>query len=209
MKYSSIILDLDGTLWDATEVISIAWNQVIRQAKIKNVVLSKEILKEQFGKTMKEISNNLFGTLLPEERQSLMAECCKQQQKALLHTTENLLYPGVRETLRELSRNHKIYMVSNCQSGYMELFLRKYNLEQYITDMECYGNNGNDKGTNIKLIVSRNQMEAPVYVGDTVGDQQAAAYAKVPFIYAAYGYGNVTGYMARIEEFSQLLSIVR
>lgn len=208
MKKYSIILDLDGTLWDAREVISIAWNRAIRQEKIEDIVISKEILKEQFGKTMNVIADNLFGAIPQEDRYRLMAECCRQQQEALSATTAHLLYPGVRETLKTLSRRHRLFIVSNCHSGYIELFLEKYNLDEYITDIECYGNNGNDKGTNIKLITARNELKAPIYVGDTRGDQEAAAYAGVPFVFAAYGYGDVTESTARIDEFRQLVSIV-
>ncbi len=209
MKKDSIILDLDGTLWDATEIISMAWNRAIRQAKTEDIVISKEMLKEQFGKTMKIIENNLFSEIPEENRHNLMEECYRQEHEALFATTDCLLYPGVSETLKELSKKFRLFIVSNCHTGYIELFLKKYNLRKYITDIECFGNNGNNKGTNIKLITSRNQLKAPVYVGDTRGDQEAAAYAGVPFIFTAYGYGNVTKYTARIDEFSQLASIIQ
>ena len=36
-------------------------------------------------------------------------------------------------------------------------------------------------------------LQAPVYVGDTVLDYEAAKAAGVPFIHAAYGFGKVEG----------------
>ena len=35
----------------------------------------------------------------------------------------------------------------------------------------------------------RNGLQAPIYVGDTAGDQQAARQAGVPFVFAQYGFG--------------------
>lgn len=206
MEIDGIVLDVDGTLWDTTDIVAKAWNQAIQKANVGDIVISGAILKKQFGKTMNVIGDNLFGSVPDEERSGLLEVCCRYEHDALSKTTDCLLYPSVRETLQLLSRKYKLFIVSNCQAGYIELFLEKNRLEQYITDTECYGNNGNDKGTNMKLIAARHQLHAPVYVGDTMGDQEAAEYAGIPFIFASYGFGTATKYVARIEGFSQLAS---
>ena len=41
--------------------------------------------------------------------------------------------------------NINIYVVSNCQKGYIELMLEKTGMSEYITDFECYGNTGSGK----------------------------------------------------------------
>lgn len=48
-----------------------------------------------------------------------------------------------------------------------------------------------------------------MYVGDTEGDLKAARYARIPFIYAKYGFGQVSQYQYDkvIESFKDLLSI--
>lgn len=84
-------------------------------------------------------------------------------------------------------------------------FLKKTNLKEYITDFECFGNTGKSKGENIKLIIERNHLENPVYVGDTTGDKESAAYGGIPFIYATYGFGNVEGADYTINDFKELL----
>ena len=38
-------------------------------------------------------------------------------------------------------------------------------------------------------LLKRNGITDAVYVGDTEGDEKAARYAKIPFIWAAYGFG--------------------
>ena len=45
------------------------------------------------------------------------------------------------------------------------------------------------KADNIRLAVSRFNLKSPVYIGDTTGDEEAAADAGIPFIHAAYGFG--------------------
>ena len=74
-------------------------------------------------------------------------------------------------------------------------------------DYENPGRTGLSKGENINLIIERNNLDSPVYVGDTAGDFTAAKYAGIPFIYAKYGFGQVTEYDDVIEKFEELLTI--
>ena len=45
-----------------------------------------------------------------------------------------------------------------------------------------------------------------MYAGDTSGDAESADYAGIPFIYAAYGFGNVSSdkYIAKIDDIKNL-----
>ena len=63
------------------------------------------------------------------------------------------------------------------------------------------------KGENIQLLMERNGVEGAVYVGDTQGDREAAELAGIPFVYAAYGFGDANGYDHRIERFDGLLEL--
>ena len=99
------------------------------------------------------------------------------------------MYPGVKETVIRLAGNYELFIVSNCQSGYIEVLLKTSGLGEYIKDMECFGNTGLPKGDNIRMVVQRNHLDRCIYVGDTSMDQEAAALAGVPFVHAAYGYG--------------------
>ena len=102
-----------------------------------------------------------------------------------------------------------MFIVSNCQSGYIELFLKKTGLAPYVTDTECFGDTGMKKAENIRLVVARNGLQQPVYVGDTKGDEEAAHAAGVPFVHAAYGFGRAVQPEAVIGTFSDLLTLIR
>ena len=49
MKFDGLIFDLDGTLWDSSESISIAWNNVLKKNNLTYKITSQRI-KELFGK---------------------------------------------------------------------------------------------------------------------------------------------------------------
>lgn len=208
IKAESIILDVDGTLWDTTGIVEHSWSRAISESGISGISVTADRLKGLFGRTMKEIAEALIGKYPDEIQDKLMELCCKYEQEDLASDPCDVLYPGVKETIIELSKTHRVYIVSNCQSGYIEMFLDKTNLGKYVTDIECYGNTKKGKGDNIRLVMERNCITDGVYVGDTQGDYEASVFAKIPFIFAEYGFGNVPESRFKINRFSELLELV-
>lgn len=207
MKIESIILDVDGTLWDTTDIIAKSWNRAIRAKGIEDISVTADDLKQLFGKTMKEIAQALLQNYSDEVQDDVMDLCCQYEHDDLEKDPCEVLYPRVKETIIELSKTRRVYIVSNCQSGYIEMFLKKTGLGEYVTDIECYGNTGMCKGDNIKLIVERNNIQDVVYVGDTKGDYEATLHAKVPFVFAEYGFGDVPESSVKIKKFEDLLKL--
>ena len=199
----SILFDLDGTLWDSTDIVADAWNQVLESEPKLDMHLTGEDLKKLFGRPLPEIAGILFSKFPKEEQLALMDKCCAHEHLALEQTCGRL-FPHLEETLQLLSKKYKLFIVSNCEDGYIETFLKASNLSSYFTDFECPGNSGLLKGDNNKLIVKRNHLKSPVYLGDTQGDADAAAYAGIPFIFAKYGFGSVKEYKHSITQFSEL-----
>lgn len=202
-----VILDVDGTLWDSTGIVAGAWTRAVRECG-HDVLVTADMLKGLFGLTMAAIAERLLPQLSVEEQGRVMDLCCVYEQEALEADECRICYPGVEDTIRELSGSVRLFIVSNCQSGYIELFLDKTGLGPYIKDIECYGNTNMGKADNIRLVAERNHLLAPVYVGDTQGDCDAAAQAGVPFVFAAYGFGEADRWDAKIEVFTELAHLL-
>lgn len=203
----NIILDVDGTLWDTTEIVAAAWNKAVAEVGGTVAVITSAILKKEFGKPMDIIANNLFYDASELKRALLLEKCCQYEHEALEENMENLLFPNVKETIMEISKKCRLFIISNCQSGYIELFMKKAGVEAYITDCECFGDTCKSKGENIKLVMERNHLDQAVYVGDTQGDYEATVFAGVPFIFAKYGFGSPESYNAAISDIKELLDL--
>ncbi|WP_300384334.1 HAD-IA family hydrolase, partial [Clostridium sp.] len=144
---------------------------------------------------------------LPKERAlEIMKICCAVEDKHL-EKTGGTLYPKLEETLSKLDEDYDLYIVSNCQEGYIETFLKLYNLEKYFKDFESAGKTSLSKGENIKLIVERNNIEQAIYVGDTQGDYNATKIAKVPFVHAKYGFGTINEKTEKIEKLEDIIRV--
>lgn len=108
----------------------------------------------------------------------------------------------------ELKKSYRLFVVSNCQQGYIESFIKAHRLAKCFDDIECWGNNLLPKGENNKLIMERNHVTRAVYVGDTAGDEESARVAGIPFIYAEYGFGEAKAPDYRLEAFAQLPELI-
>lgn len=198
-----IIFDVDGTLWDSTEAVAESWNQAIAEHSDLDVIIDGALLKKLFGKTMDEIYNAVFPDLSAEEQNRLGAVCFEYENR-LLETKPGIIYPGVKETLLALSETTNLYIVSNCQCGYIEVFLKASGLSPVIKDHLCFGETQTSKGQTIRTLMERNGLTEVVYVGDTLGDYQACLEAEVPFIFVEYGFGDVPDAKTRIKTIREL-----
>lgn len=203
MKIDSILFDLDGTLWDAVDAIVATWDIVLARYPSLRAPITRAELETVMGLQMDEIANRLLPNEPPARQMTLMEECFTEENK-YLYVHGGTLYPGVVETLAELHKKYPLYIVSNCQSGYIEAFLHAHSLEPHFDGFICYGDTKLSKGENNRLLIQRYGLQHPVYVGDTAGDRKSALDAGIPFVYAAYGFGQVGEYNAKIESFQDL-----
>ena len=207
-KYDSIIFDLDGTLWDSTNNVAKAWRQAKEEVDYVKDDFTQATIRSITGMTYKAIFEKLLPYLAEEKREAFKAIAAKYELETL-HTKGGDLYPELEETLKYLSANYKLYIVSNCQSGYIEVFFKISGLEHYFGGHQCYGTKSLPKADNIRDIVNDHNLKSPVYVGDTMGDYKAATEAGVPFIFAAYGFGVVEeDQVATLQQFSELRELL-
>ena len=211
IKTDGIILDIDGTIWDSTAIVAKAWNRAAKDGgSVRSEPISADLLKTQFGKPMDEIGRCVFPMDTPEKREDIMELCCRYEQEELEADPCDVVFPGVKETIKELSASFSFYIVSNCQKGYIELVCEKTGLTAFIKDHECFDNTGKGKAENLMELVRRNGLKDPVYIGDTDGDRKACEEAGVPFIFAAYGFGELQGGSAAavIDSFDRIKDIL-
>jgi phosphoglycolate phosphatase len=202
-----VIFDLDGTLWDSTETVAAAWTRVLGRMGGPARVITPAEIAAVMGKPHRELYQALFPGL-PQARQEALALACYAEEERDVHARGGRLYPGVREVLAALAARRPLFIVSNCQQGYIEAFLAWSGLAERFRDFECHGNTGADKAENLRRIVRRNGLRRPWYVGDTEGDRAAAAAAGLPFVHAAYGFGRIDAAERSVAAFGELLPLL-
>ncbi|MES2428963.1 MAG: HAD family hydrolase [Bacteroidota bacterium] len=207
-KYDSIIFDLDGTLWDSSANVSLAWQAAKEQVDYIKEDFTQPMIHSITGMTYKAIFETLLPYLTEEQREEFKALAGKYELE-ILYEKGGELYPGLEDALKYLSTQYKLFIVSNCQSGYIEVFFKISGLEHYFNGHQCYGTKSQPKAENILDIIHDHDLKAPVYVGDTMGDYTAATKAGVPFIFVDYGFGVVNeDQVATVSGLGELIAIL-
>lgn len=200
-----IIFDLDGTLWDSVDSVAQSWNIVGERRLGRKLNITNETFSHYMGKTMDQFLT-IFDGVEQEQAKALLGECMEYELE-YLREKPGILYPKVREVLEELGKEYRLFIVSNCQVGYIDTFLEVMNMESLVEDFEDYGRTGLPKGENIKILIERAKIEDAIYVGDTQGDYEATIVAGIPFIFASYGFGTVPAAKKSIAKFDELRAI--
>ena len=209
MKYESLILDIDGTLWDSRALVAQGYNLQLEKEGLNRYFVDAEQLKPLFGKVMTEIADAMFPDLPEDSRYALM-ERCMERENRFLHENECAIgYPGVAEALSCLAERHRLFIVSNSQCGYPELCMDKLGIRQLIGGHLCFGDTGTPKGETIRVLMQRHDITSAVYIGDTQGDADAARDAGIPFVWASYGFGTPDGWVAKADTPADLTDIFR
>ena len=204
----SINFDVDGTLWDSTEIVAEAWSNYLTNTEHMDTDVSSRRLMGLFGQLLPDIAKALFPELPESEQLRIIDGCCQAEHEALLRKCAPL-YPQLEETLDTLSHRFPLFIVSNCQAGYIEVFLKATGFGHYFKGHLCPGDTGMAKADNIMKIRDDFNLKDPVYVGDTLGDFNACHKARVPFIFAEYGFGAVEDPDYRISAPADLMEVCR
>ena len=198
-----ILFDLDGTLWDSSAECTEAWNTVIREQVGRPEQFTVDDMHNFMGRTMEAIAALMFPAL-PEAERLHILDLCTAHEHDYLRSHPAKLYDGERAVIAELAKEYALGVVSNCQDGYIEIYLDQCGFSERYCDHECAGRTGLSKGQNIRLVMERQGITDCVYVGDTQGDADAAKEAGIPFIHAAYGFGRPDFCDAAIRDISGL-----
>ena len=215
MIKKAVIFDADGTLWDSVDLVAKAFSIKLQDfPETKGIRISREDLLPLMGKTMDQFAKSLIPQVEGKRGEEILAHCMQFEN---LYLSENKVqfYPHLEECIAALKAAEiGRYIVSNCQSGYIDavLYGEKFTLGKTgdFLDMECYGNNGKKKAENIRILMERNHLkpEDCVYLGDTALDFSSATEAGIAFIHAAYGFGQVEGAERSISDLSELIHVL-
>ncbi len=202
-----ILFDLDGTLWDSSEQCIAAWNKCIREQTDRQEQFTIDDMHNFMGRTIEAIAALMFPALPEKERLHILGLCTAEEHSylsALQGNDRPPLYPDEYAVIQALAKEYTLGIVSNCQDGYIQIYLSQCGFAEIFADIECAGRTGLSKGQNIRLVMERQGMTDCIYVGDTQGDADAAKEAGIPFIHAAYGFGKVDACDAAISSFRNL-----
>jgi phosphoglycolate phosphatase len=201
--HDAVVFDLDGTLWDTSVACAVGWNRVIDRHAIAFRPITEDDVRSVAGRPHDECIRTVFDGLDDAEVRILIDETMIEDND-IVADAGGTLYPGVGDVLRRLARRYPLFIVSNCQSGYIERFLAWSGFGPLFRDVECWGNTNRPKSENLRSVIERNGLRNPVFVGDGDGDRDAARANGIPFVHVAYGFGTCAPGERCVQTFAEL-----
>ena len=190
----NVVFDIDGTLWNSTEVCAGGWRRAVKETGYSKAEITGEILRKEFGLPMNIIADHVFYDVDDQDKKDeILKLCCKYEHELLEANEKDISYPGIKDEIKKLAGSYRLFIVSNCQKGYIQLVMGKLGITDCIEDHLCFGETRLTKGETMMQLMERCGLskDETIYVGDTAGDKEAARFAGVKFLYASYGFGNL------------------
>ncbi len=201
MKNDAIIFDLDGTLWDATSATAKGWNKALKILDAHKSLTSEDI--RSVTGNPQEVCIDILLPGMSGKYRDFVEHLTKYELMAIKQEGGEL-YEEVEDMIPFLASKYPLFIVSNCEEWYLDLFFKKYDLKNYFKDTDCFGKSKKAKSVMIRELTTKYHLKTAVYVGDTASDQKAAIGAGVDFIFCAYGFGIIENPPASINSFRDL-----
>lgn len=201
-----ILFDLDGTLWEVTDITYKSANQIAQKYNLKEI--SIETIRSVFGLNKEDSAKLYFPYLNIEKAIKLIDEIEIININNLTKYGGNL-YSNLENVLIKLSKKYELFIVSNTGNiEYIEAFLTTSKLKQYFSGYVAASALNISKAKAIQNVIEANGLKNAIYVGDTMKDLESSKIVGIPFIWAKYGFGNKLQTKYYINEISELPNII-
>jgi pyrophosphatase PpaX len=184
MRYKAVVFDLDGTLVDSVELITVSFQHAIRE------VLGREMSREEavtwVGRPLRE-QMVLFSPEHADELVKVYREFNHREHDRML-----TLYDGILNLLARLeTAGAKVGLVTSKSRETTQMAFDLTGIESYFDATVCSDESSGNKPSPDPIIRCLDLLEVDAveaaYVGDSPADMQAARAAGVDAIAVTWG----------------------
>lgn len=175
-----LIFDYDGVIIDSLDIFMENFIHACKKQGFNQIASKKEFLK-LFEKNMYE---SMFEMGMTKEQILKIVYFMRDQ---LIKNQDKIkVFPSIHETLKDLSKNNTLVIVTSNDTGVVEKFLKNNNLEFFD---EIYGSDKEpSKTAKINKIKQKYPERNYYYIGDTTGDIIEGKNADIRTVAVTWGW---------------------
>lgn len=194
MGCSAVFFDLDGTLVDSAQDLTIALQNTFKVLGLKPH--SELKIRQWVGNGVDKLLHRALTNDMQGEAEKEKFELAR----AIFHEAyinqiglNSKIFKGVLITLKKLKKeNIKLACITNKDRIYTEVLLAEKKLTKYFDVVICGDDVKKKKPHAMPLIVAAEKIQVNldhcIMVGDSTSDVLAANAAKIPVVCVSYGY---------------------
>ncbi len=203
----NLIFDMDGTLIDSSAIIANSINYV--RSKLGLPPMERRLILEAVNDTTIHRPKFFYG--VEEYRPEHVAWF--REYYAKNHTTQTVLYTGVRELLEEIRPYFGLALATNAYRESAELILKHLKIEHFFDIIVCGDEVEHPKPAPdmIEKIIAffGCKKDEIILIGDGKTDEEAAKNAGIGFIKVNWGWQRYEDAINSVEELREELMKLR
>jgi len=208
-----ITLDIDGTLFDSTSIVTLSFREGIQNWCLENY--SNELSLPTGDEIMKLVGQPaayIFSTLFPgisTSQQYQLMDYCTAALCDAIRSGDGHIFSNAVVTLRQLhNAGYGLLVASNGQRDYIKAILETHEISHLFspwTTLEEKGIHGKHELV-AHYISTYGKHNNYIMVGDRYSDREAAEKNNIPFIGCAFGHAaeEIAGCRWTAHNFSQI-----
>jgi phosphoglycolate phosphatase len=199
-KVEAILIDFDGTIIDSYPGIQKAFDTAYQKLYS---VSSNVSIRDLIGPPINEILVKATGEKDPNKIETFVKYFKEYYDTEGFKAS--VLYSGTEEVLQALvKKGIRLFVVTNKRFRPTQLIAKYLNIERYFCAFYCgdakEGYASKSEMVSHLLCIENVQANNCILIGDTEQDEKSAKQNGIPFIYAAFGYGSLSGIENQISE---------
>ena len=208
----ALLFDLDGTLVDSTRDIADSLNRSLENLIPGFTPYSTEEVKGFIGDGVSSLIKRALPPGKDDLFDSVLVEFKTVYKNNLLNFT--VPYPGVLETLNNLHKNYRLFVISNKDQGFSELILEGLGILDLFVTVIGGDTLPSRKPSPVSVEhIQRTYGDPPatmVMVGDNHTDLAMAVAARIPSIFCTFGMGQAQDvpFTEKADHFSSIPEIL-
>tara|TARA_X000001036_G_C20586970_1_gene769160 strand:+ start:96 stop:749 length:654 start_codon:yes stop_codon:yes gene_type:complete len=182
-RYQSVFFDCDGVILDSNQAKTNAFREVLMNYPKENVDKFIKYHQRNMGISRYGKFREFFSNINPDkDDEALIKKSIKDFSLITrMKLQECKIIPGVIDTLDHLmKKNVECYVVTGGDQEEVRYVFKQRKLDIYFRGI--YGS-PEDKFSNLKKIISSNEIKDPVFFGDSKVDLEVAKKYNLDFIY--------------------------